>query len=125
MSEETNNTIVINTTGPWVDLVCKLGVKDGDHAPIGTKRRIGGTKGSHIIVPSFPGAPETTLYVEAKSDGRPFFIIPWLGMYLIGTTDIPFQGNLEEIKADNHEIDYLLTETNNIIPTAQLVKERY
>ncbi|MGK7876494.1 MAG: glycerol-3-phosphate dehydrogenase [Xenococcaceae cyanobacterium] len=118
-----DTAIVINTSGPWVDRVCQLGVKDGSDAPIGKTRKIGGTKGSHIIVDVFPGAPETTLYVEAKSDGRPFFIVPWLGMYLIGTTDICFQGNLDQVKADNDEIDYLLRETNNIIPTAQLRRE--
>ena len=29
-----------------------------------------------------------TLYVEARKDGRPYFINPWNGRYLIGTTDI-------------------------------------
>ena len=52
--------------------------------------------------------------------GRPFFIVPWLGMILIGTTDIRFKGNLESIKASNDEIDYLIAETNAIIPSAQL-----
>ncbi len=116
-------TIIINTSGPWVDKVCKLGVKDKQDAPIGKTRKIGGTKGSHIIVAPFPGAPETTFYVEAKSDGRPFFIIPWLGLYLIGTTDLKYQGDLDRVKADDTEIDYLLTETNNVIPTANLSRQ--
>ncbi|EDZ94943.1 MAG: glycerol-3-phosphate dehydrogenase [Limnospira sp. PMC 1291.21] len=115
--------VVINTSGPWVDRVCKLGRQKDEAAPIGTTRKIGGTKGSHIIVDPFPGAPETSLYVEAKSDGRPFFIVPWLGMYLIGTTDIYFNENLEAIKADNDEIDYLLRETNGILPTAELSRQ--
>lgn len=115
----TASGLVINTSGPWVDQVCSLGKAQ----PIGETRKIGGTKGSHIIVNPFLGAPGTSLYVEAKSDGRPFFIIPWLGKYLIGTTDIPFKGNLEQIKADNSEIDYLITETNNIIPNASLTRD--
>ena len=110
------DAVVINTAGPWVDRVCKLG-------NIGKTRKIGGTKGSHIIVKSFPGAPDTSLYVEAQSDGRPFFIVPWLGKYLIGTTDIPFKGDLDKIKADNDEIDYLLQETNNIIVNANLSRD--
>ena len=110
------DAVVINTSGPWVDRVCQLG-------NIGQTQKIGGTKGSHIIVNSFPGAPDTSLYVEAKFDGRPFFIVPWLGKYLIGTTDIPFQGDLDKIKADNEEIDYLLQETNNIIVNANLSRD--
>ena len=116
-------TVVINTSGPWVDDICKLGTKNGSDAPIGNRKRMGGTKGSHIIVDKFTGAPESAYYVEAKSDGRPFFILPWLGMYLIGTTDIKYYGDLDKIKADNEEIDYLLTETNNIIPTANLKRK--
>jgi glycerol-3-phosphate dehydrogenase len=117
------STVVINTSGPWVDLICQLGVKDNQAAPIGKTKKIGGTKGSHIIVAPFLGAPDTTLYVEAKSDGRPFFIVPWLGMYLIGTTDLRYEGDLDRIKADDEEIDYLLTETNKIIPTANLSRQ--
>ncbi|MEQ9671762.1 glycerol-3-phosphate dehydrogenase [Coleofasciculus sp. G2-EDA-02] len=118
-----DRAVVVNTAGPWVDQVCQSGVQNGQSAPIGKDKKLGPTKGSHIIVPPFPGAPETTLYVEAKTDGRPFFIVPWLGMYLIGTTDLRHQGALDSIKADNEEIDYLLTETNRILPTAQLSRQ--
>ncbi len=118
------DTVIINTSGPWVDEICKLGHSQNQSQPIGKTKKMGGTKGSHIIVKPFASAPKTTsLYVEAKSDGRPFFIVPWLGMYLIGTTDLPFKGDLDRVKADNDEIDYLLTETNNIIPTANLSRE--
>lgn len=118
-----DKSIVVNTAGPWVDHVCQLGMKDSKEAPIGKTKKIGGTKGSHIVVNPFVGAPNTSLYVEAKSDGRPFFIVPWDGMYLIGTTDQKFQGNLDKFKADDDEIDYLLRETNNIIPNAQLSRK--
>ena len=111
-------TVVANTAGPWVDHVLK-----SSDQPIRKKRLIGGTKGSHIIVPAFPGAPDTALYVEAASDNRPFFIIPWLDRYLIGTTDIPFTGDLDRVKAEDQEIEYLITETNRTIPTACLTLE--
>jgi glycerol-3-phosphate dehydrogenase len=61
--------------------------------------------------------------VEALTDGRPFFILPWLGMCLIGTTDIRFDGDLDKVHASNEEVDYLLNETNRVIPTAQLTRE--
>ena len=110
------NAVIINTAGPWVDRVDER-VTQGT-----TKQKIGGTKGSHIIVDRFAGAPDTSLYVEAKSDGRPFFILPWLDKILIGTTDIPFEGDLDRVKANNAEIDYLITETNNIITSANLTR---
>ncbi|MGB6167448.1 MAG: glycerol-3-phosphate dehydrogenase [Geitlerinemataceae cyanobacterium] len=117
-----DRAVVINTSGPWVDRICGLGVENGNSKPIGNTTKIGGTKGSHIVVDPFPGGPESALYVEAKTDKRPFFIVPWLGMYLIGTTDLPYDGNLDRVKADDDEIDYLLTETNHIIPGAELTR---
>ena len=116
-------TVVINTSGPWVDQICRSGVQGNAPAPVGKTRKIGGTRGSHIIVDKFPGAPDEALYVEALTDGRPFFILPWLGMCLIGTTDIRFDGDLDKVHASNDEIDYLLNETNRVIPTAQLTRE--
>jgi glycerol-3-phosphate dehydrogenase len=112
-----DKTLVINTSGPWVDKVCGL-----SDSPVSKQQKIGGTKGSHIIVDPFPGAPESALYVEAKSDGRPYFIVPWLGQYLIGTTDEKYDGPLDHIKADDDEIDYLITETNRVLPAARLTR---
>ena len=117
------DAVVINTAGPWIDRVCQRGRKAGEEVSIGNAKKNGGTKGSHIVVDPFPGAPGSTLYVEAKSDGRPFFIIPWLDKYLIGTTDLPYKNDIDNIKADNEEIDYLLRETNSVIPTAKLERD--
>lgn len=115
----TDTSVVINTSGPWVDEVCGL----GNPKAIGNTRKIGGTKGSHIIVNPFAGAPETALYVEAKVDNRPFFIVPWLGLYLIGTTDLHYDGDLDCIKATDTEVDYLIAETNRIFPSARITRD--
>lgn len=118
-----SEAVILNTSGAWVDEVLRRGQRNHQPDQIGTEPKVGPTKGSHIVVPPFSGAPQdTAFYVEAKSDGRPFFIVPWLGMILIGTTDLRFKGNLESIKADNDEIDYLIAETNAIIPAAQLTR---
>ena len=118
-----DKTLVLNTSGPWVDKVLGLGQQDESANPIGQTRKIGGTKGSHIFVDAFPGAPDNAFYVEAKSDNRPFFILPRLGMYLIGTTDKRYDGSIDDIKADDGEIDYLIQETNLIFPTANLTRQ--
>jgi len=108
--------IIVNAAGPWVDEV----LSNGEHP---SKRLIGGTKGSHIIVSSFAGAPSMALYVEAESDKRPFFIIPWDSKYLIGTTDIRFTGDLDRVEIEDDEIDYLLRETNRVVPPARLTRD--
>lgn len=118
-----DNAVVANISGPWVDRILGLGRQTVQGSDFASDRKIGGTKGSHIIVDAFPGAPETALYAEAKSDGRPYFIVPWLGQYLIGTTDLPYDGDLDVVKADDAEVDYLLKETNAILPTARLTRD--
>jgi glycerol-3-phosphate dehydrogenase len=105
--------VVINAAGPWVDEVLAVSGRE-------SKRFIGGTKGSHIVVSAFDGAPNDAYYVEAAADGRPFFIIPWNDLYLIGTTDIRYSGDLNEIRASGAEVDYLLAETNRVFPAAGL-----
>lgn len=102
---------VVNAAGPWVDQL---------DAPHGIDRQIGGTTGTHIIVDPFPGAPEACIYFEAKADNRPILVIPWNGRYLIGTTDDRFEGDAADVKGKPEELDYLITETNLLIPEANL-----
>ncbi len=109
--------IILNAAGPWVDQLLRS-------ADVNSPQLIGGTKGSHIIVAPFPGAPASAVYVEAETDQRPFFIIPWNGNYLIGTTDIRYVGNLDIVRIEADEIAYLLRETNRIIPSASLSRDK-
>ncbi len=121
---DSRNAVLINTAGPWVDKVLERGWQNGQAKPLSPRRWIGGTKGSHIIVDPFPGAPtDGALYVEAETDGRPYFIIPWLGKYLIGTTDLRTTQDPGDLKASDEEIDYLLAETNRVLPQAQLRRQ--
>jgi len=118
-SHTARGSAVINVAGPWVDAVlAAAGIEGADMPPL-----LGVTKGTHIVVEPFPGAPADAMYVEARSDGRPYFIIPWNGLYLIGTTDDRYQGNLDEVVPTEDEIAYLLSETTIAIPASGLTRE--
>lgn len=108
--------VVINSTGPWLDNLCGL-------MNVSIKRQLGGTIGSHIVIKRSDNGPKQAIYSSAKSDGRPFFIIPWRNYYLIGTTDIPYYGQLDKLKITEEEINYLTNEFNNIIAGANLKRE--
>ena len=105
--------VVVNASGPWVDEVLG-GVRWA------SGRLIGGTKGTHIVVESFVGAPQDALYIEAAQDGRPIFVLPWQGRYLVGTTDSHYTGDLDTLRPDEQEVAYLLAEVNRVFKTAVL-----
>jgi glycerol-3-phosphate dehydrogenase len=107
--------LIVNAAGPWVDEV--LG-------SIRHTRLIGGTKGSHIVVPPFPGAPRVGVYVEARADHRPFFILPWNDLLLIGTTDERYEGDPGAAGIDARERAYLASETARVFPGAEGLAER-
>lgn len=103
--------LTVNAAGPWIDRVA---------ADVTGTRLIGGTKGSHLVVDPFPGAPRTGVHYEASSDGRAVLVLPWAGRYLIGATDLYFDDDPGKAVTSDAEIDYLLAETNRLIPGAGL-----
>ena len=105
---------VVNAAGPWVDEVAE-GIAGGN---VRRRRLVGGTKGSHLVVESFAGAPEAAIYSEAASDGRPFFVVPWNGMFLIGTTDVRYDGDPAVAAIDDDEFAYLVAETERLFPAS-------
>jgi glycerol-3-phosphate dehydrogenase len=109
---------IVNVAGPWVDQVLS-------EAPEGRIRGqfIGGTKGSHIMVDRFDGAPIDAIYYESRSDRRPILVIPFNGMIMLGSTDIRYDGDLDRVEASDAEIEYLLTEANALFQGVNLTPD--
>jgi glycerol-3-phosphate dehydrogenase len=94
---------VLNATGPWGDAVCRLA---GD----GAGPYLQPTKGVHLIAP--PRGHRTAYLLLHPRDGRVFFVIPWLGKTLIGTTDTVTDAGPDSLHVLPNEIDYLLEAYN-------------
>lgn len=112
VEEEITAAKVVNATGPWADRLCAVSNLD---AP----RLIGGTRGSHIVLRQFSGAPTRALYTEAE-DGRPLFAIPWAGQVLVGTTEVADDGDPGAAQASPQELEYLLQAAQKLFPGAGL-----
>ncbi len=78
-------------------------------------------KGTHLVMPALP--TDEALLLTAKSDGRVFFMIPWYGMTLLGTTDADYSGNIDRVVVEPKEIAYLLAEANHYLETAWTEKD--
>lgn len=109
--------LVINAGGPWADTVAATGKENGRAATGRVVGRLRKTKGIHVVVDSFTRHAVVQL---AERDGRVFFVVPWRGYSLIGTTDTDYAGDPGESKAEADEVEYLLTETARYFPTARL-----
>ncbi|MBM4220679.1 MAG: glycerol-3-phosphate dehydrogenase [Gammaproteobacteria bacterium] len=107
---------IVNAAGPWVDRVLA-------GADCAMPRFMGPTKGTHIVVHRFAGMSDVACYAEARSDGRPFFIIPWNGMVLIGTTDTRCDADPATVHAEEGEIAWLLAEAAHVFPEAKLKRD--
>jgi glycerol-3-phosphate dehydrogenase len=104
---------VINCTGPWADRICQ-------RSSVRTaKPMLGGVRGSHIVLPRFPGAPSSALYAEA-ADGRPVFVLPWNEQVLVGTTEVPDTADPGRTAPSREEIEYLLRTVTGLFPKSKL-----
>jgi len=128
---EVRARVVVNAAGPWVDRVNELldarGAQDKPRKPT-LPRLIGAVKGSHLVFPwresgPLSAGPRHALYSAARRDGRPFFILPWAGALLIGTTEVVEDVGPEPARCTPLEIEYLLAETNDLFPGIDLRPE--
>lgn len=92
---------VVNAAGPWVESFLPEAVK-GFKAHYHVRL----VKGSHIIVPRLYNGAHA--YILQNNDGRIVFVIPYENDYtLIGTTDVPYEGDPAQVKISREEISYL------------------
>ncbi|HYM15159.1 MAG TPA: glycerol-3-phosphate dehydrogenase/oxidase [Dehalococcoidia bacterium] len=113
---EIETKVAVNAAGPWADEV--LAGSDAERH----ERLIGGTKGSHLVV-AWPGAPRQAIFASARRDGRPFFILPWHGNTLVGTTDLRYDGDPSAARCTPDELAYLLEEATRLFPGSPLQRE--
>ena len=71
-------------------------------------------KGVHLVMPALPGRREALL-LTAPQDGRVFFVIPWYGRTLLGTTEAQV-ADPSQARVEDSERDYLLEAARARLP---------
>ena len=74
------------------------------------------SKGVHLAMPHMHS--DEALLLTAKSDGRVFFMIPWYGRTLVGTTDDDYNGEPGPVPVEPGDIAYLLAAANRYLRKA-------
>jgi len=90
---------LVNAAGPWV-----LSAQDQTHAArAGSVRLI---RGSHIVLPALYEGDQA--YILQNDDRRVVFVIPYQGRFsLVGTTDVPHEGDAATAHCTPEEAEYL------------------
>jgi glycerol-3-phosphate dehydrogenase len=113
---EVRARVLVNAAGPWAESIATMATQalpshNSNTAPVTRARLI---KGSHIVVPRIAGSESA--YLLQSAEGRVVFVLPFEDRFtLIGTTDIPYEGDPGSVAIDASEVEYLLALANQYL----------
>jgi len=102
---------VVNTAGIWIDRVNNM-------ASANAGRRITGTKGIHCMFRLPPECADQGI-ASMNRDDEPFYCVPWRGLHYVGPTETLYDGDIDDIRPEEDEIEWLLAEANHLLPGAE------
>ena len=97
---------VINATGVWTEDTEALAGSEGG-------LRVLASKGIHIVVPRERIKGQVGLILQTEKSV--LFVIPWSRYWVIGTTDTPWEQELQHPVATAADIDYVLEHANAVL----------
>ena len=92
--------VIVNAAGPWAEAVARevLGINPAYRSRL--------VRGSHIVVPK--RYEDERAYILQNDDKRIVFVLPFERDFtMIGTTDVPHDGDPGDARIDGDEIAYL------------------
>jgi glycerol-3-phosphate dehydrogenase len=122
---EVRARMVANTTGPWSDIVTA-------HLRGATPdRRVLRSKGIQIVAPLYnaqyafavEGTQRDPDAVISRGN-RLYFITPWRGRSLIGTTDTVYEGDPDNFAITERDVAEFVGEINAAYPAAKLTRDQ-
>jgi glycerol-3-phosphate dehydrogenase len=109
--------LLLNTGGIWVD---DINAKNsGAQKP---SRKITGAKGVNLMFRLPPECQGHALTVINRVN-EPINLVPWRGMHYFGPTETIYEGDIDDIKPLEEEIDWLIGEANYLLPGMPLKKK--
>jgi glycerol-3-phosphate dehydrogenase len=99
--------VLVNCAGAWVENIIS-GIQPRPPLP-----RVELIQGSHLLLPP---VIDHYFYLEAPSDRRAIFVLPYQGQLMVGTTEKLHQGAPETAACSQEERHYLLSTLNYYFP---------
>jgi glycerol-3-phosphate dehydrogenase len=106
--DERRFPLIVNAAGPWMNELLRANGIPAAYV-------LSLVRGSHLILTRRAG--DCGLLLQSTSDRRVFFVLPWKGATLVGTTEVVQTGPLDGVRASEEEIDYLLARYNRYFRT--------
>jgi glycerol-3-phosphate dehydrogenase len=97
---------LVNALGPWAHELL-------DASGIPPKVMGINNQGTHIMVRDL--GLQSGLFLQSPEDSRIFFVLPWKGFTLIGTTEDNYDGPADQCRPEEHQIQYLLERCNRFL----------
>lgn len=102
--EEERFDMLVNAAGPWMnDLLAVEG--------LASRYRLSLVRGSHLVLRQ--QVSEAGLLLQSIGDRRVFFVLPWKGTTLVGTTEVLQREVTEHVEPSSEEVDYLIARFNH------------
>lgn len=102
----------VNASGPWADRL--IGIAEGGEP----SHRLIRSKGIHLIVRPLTNTHAVTMI---SSSGH-FFVLPWRGHTILGTTDTVYHGDPDKVGITEREIEDFLAVVNAGLPAAKVTR---
>jgi glycerol-3-phosphate dehydrogenase len=97
---------VVNAAGPWMNALLA-------ENRIRSRYQLALVRGSHLVLKH--RVAEAGMLLQSVNDRRVFFVLPWKGTTLVGTTEVMHNESLENVAATDAEIDYLIARFNRYV----------
>ncbi len=107
---EVRASVVVNSTGVWVDDIKALGGRNHPHS-------LRPAKGVHLTLPRSTLPADIAAVIPVPKDRRSIFVVPWPNgddVY-VGTTDTAWDGSLDDPACLPEDVDYLLSAVNSSV----------
>ena len=108
--------VVVNAAGPWADLLMTAIHRDDQEEGTPAGRRLIRSKGIHLLT----RALTKTHAIAVSEESSYYFILPWRGHSLLGTTDTVYEGDPDKVHVSEKDIVDFLAVVNKGYPGAQL-----